>query len=483
MIGGITRDGFVLPTYQEVRQELIELFKAAYGADIDISSGSVIEELINIFSLREVNLWEVLQWCDMSRDPGSAEGINLDRIAAITLTTRLPATKSVCQCVFFGEDEGTAGEGSIVSSPLTGNTFELLADVDIASGDTVEVYIEIASIAAGTYTVTIDSTDFSYVAAGTETEDEIIDEIVEDVNFESLGITASNVDSELKLIADDNSTTMAVTLTGNLAFTLVGSVGEVTCTETGAKTAPSLSITAIDSQTGSSGWESVKNYEAAQLGRETETDDELRIRMRDAVGAQGAGTDEAIAARLRQYVDGVSYAYVVSNRTAAEDGDGRPAKSFEVIVEGGDEDEICEAIWNLMPSGIEPYGLEGPVEVLDSQGFSQEIYYTRPTTIYVWINLEIELYDEEVFPGTGSSQIKDAIVAWAASEYSVGKDVIRQRLAIPVYSIPGVGEITIEIATSEDPEFEPDPYGTDDIAISSRERAEITYERITVTTV
>lgn len=477
----ITRDGFIKPTFQEIREQYLSIFREVFGADIDESEGSLIETLCNKLAIRDSNIFDIIQYSDSMKDPNQAEGAWLDMLAALTFAQRLPATRSRASCVFYGADGGQAGTGSIVASPLTEVAFSVESNTAINKENAIEGIIAVQDVLEETYTVTVDSVGYSYAAAGTEEPDDILNEIKDEIDAASIDVTATVENEQLFIRSADVRTPFEFSVTANLAIAEVGSPGEVVALETGALVAPSMSITRIDSQVDSTNWDSVVNFQAATIGRNAETDVEFRQRRLETVGAQGAGTDEAIAAALRVVPD-VSYAFVVSNRGMTTDPDGRPPKSFEPIVEGGNPVDIANAIWQKMPAGIENYGLESPVTIEDSQGFTHDIYFTRPETKYLWIDLEIELYGEEVFPGTGTSQIRDQIVAWAATEYDVGKDVIFQRIAIPVYRVPGIGEIKIEVGISTDPDVEP-AYAAENIPIANRERAEAAINRIRITTV
>jgi hypothetical protein len=177
-----------------------------------------------------------------------------------------------------------------------------------------------------------------------------------------------------------------------------------------------------------------------------ETDDEFRVRRLRNIGSIGAGTEESIRSAIINDLSGISGCSVVSNRSDVIDSDGRPPHSFEVVVSGGDENEIANKIWEKQPAGILSFGLINII-VQDSQGINQLIRFSRPVSKYIWVKIKRDLYAEEIYPVDGDAQIKQAIVDWSlnVNNIDVGVDVIRQRLSIPVYTIPGVGDIEIEI--------------------------------------
>jgi hypothetical protein len=227
---------------------------------------------------------------------------------------------------------------------------------------------------------------------------------------------------------------------------------------------------------------SVNNLAAGLAGRIAETDEELRNRRRELLAGLGAATDEAIRQAVLQEVDGVTACLVISNRTDVTDGDGRPPHSFETIVSGGDEDDIAQVIWENTPSGIYP---EGDIvkTVVDSTGKGQTVRFSRPTNVYIWVDLEYSLNIEESFPVNGEDLIKDNIVEWTLQNINIGDDVIYQRLSIPIYEVPGIGTIQIELATSATPTGPPGAYSAANVVIASDELAVFATSRITVTQV
>ena len=81
------------------------------------------------------------------------------------------------------------------------------------------------------------------------------------------------------------------------------------------------------------------------LGRLTETDEELRRRRMYSVQQTSTTTLGSIQAVIYS-IDGVKHVTYFENDTEKTDDRGLPMKSFEFIVDGGDEVEITDAIFN-----------------------------------------------------------------------------------------------------------------------------------------
>lgn len=234
--------------------------------------------------------------------------------------------------------------------------------------------------------------------------------------------------------------------------TIAGGVAEVLadCTVTGPIEAVANSITA--QVTIIAGVATVDNASDAVLGRDTETDTELRQRFGQSAQATGAATDPAIRAALLALTT-VDQAVVISNRTLLVDAFGIPPKSFRAIVwpDPGAfpaDQEIYEAIWEKQPAGIGSDGTRSAT-VTDSQGFDQVVSYSLATALPLTIEATLTT-DPDFYPGDGDDQVAAAIEAYV-STLSIGSDFVNVTcLCAIVASVPGITSLTI-LATTTPP--------------------------------
>jgi len=152
----------------------------------------------------------------------------------------------------------------------------------------------------------------------------------------------------------------------------------------------------------------------------------------------------------------------VSAQTATITG-GRPPKSFEAVVQGGTDDAVANQIWLSKPAGIETYG-NTQVAITDSQGNTQTIFFSRPTNVYIFVQVALTLYTEETFPVNGLQQVQEAIYNYGIS-LGVGIDVLFQRVLAQIFRVPGIASGDMQIAATTSPTQNPS-YGTSDITIS-----------------
>jgi len=472
----VDSNGFQKKTLAEIKEELEEDFQEIFGDDIDLDPSGSIGQLIGLLSNREANLWDGAEEIHTSRDPSSATGTSLDNIVSENGIQRLSATETTILDVLLTGTDGTViAAGKRAKNPNQTVEYTLDSGITIDKATAREGELSISSVVVSNdYTVTIDSVNYTHTAAGGEDEEDILDAIKVLIDAGAWGGTVTVSGNYMKLEA---TTDFDFDVTGDIDIDSVSSAGDFTADTAGAYTIAANTLTEI--VTPVSGWDSVNNPSAGTTGTDQETDAELRVRREQSV-INGFATDAAIREALLNNVDGVVGANVTSNRSSSVDGEGRPAHSFECVVSGGADADIAAEILRVQPAGIQSYG-NTSIDVVDSQGYTQIIQFSRAVSIYIWVKVKRDLYSEEVYPTDGDDLIKDAIVAWSLDldNIDVGKDVIRQRLNIPIYEVPGIEDIEITIDDTATPGGTP-VYAEKNIEISAREIAVFAVGRITV---
>jgi hypothetical protein len=103
--------------------------------------------------------------------------------------------------------------------------------------------------------------------------------------------------------------------------------------------------------------------------------------------------------------------------------------------------------------------------------------------VYIWVNVQVTLYDEEVFPDDGVALIQ-GIITQTGNSFGIGKDVIVQRLYGPIYvGVSGIGKMDITVVRENDPSTVPPAgnYASTNIAIASREISTFDVTHVAVT--
>lgn len=385
---GVTVDGFVPKTVEEIEQEIKDDQLAEISPSLNQLPTSTLGQLNGIFADKIRECWDVGNAVYRALYPDSAAGDALDQIAALTGAFRLQSAPSTVSLEVNIDAGVTLPVGRLVSSPTTGVQFVTTEAVTNGGGGPADFPVAAESV------------------------------------------------------------------------------------ETGPIAAPSGTLTQID--TPAAGWNTVTNPLDAEPGRDRENDDDFRLRREQLLRISGASTRDAIRSKVLD-VEGVAQARVFENSTDFTDGDGLPPHSFETVVEGGLDADIAQTIFDNKPVGIQTFG-SSSASATDSQGDSETIFFSRPTTVDIWIEVTVSI-DPASYPIDGDDQIKAALVA-AGDALLIGEDVIYAKLLCVPFEISGVLDVTVFFIGTA-----PSPTGTVNIPIAPRELAEFDTSRITVATV
>lgn len=189
----------------------------------------------------------------------------------------------------------------------------------------------------------------------------------------------------------------------------------------------------------------VKHIKVETLGKEVETDAELRKRFSVAIQGSGSGTATAIRGAVMR-INGVTGCLVIENSTGETDAAGRPPHSFEVYVYAPEllNQEIAEAIFSKKPLGISCVG-DIAVDVADISGGTQKVRFTRVAEEVVYIRITVATNSD--FELDGEEKIKQALAAHI-NQLNTGDDVIFTSLYKHIFGVVGVKDVTsLEICT------------------------------------
>ncbi|MBH9396033.1 baseplate J/gp47 family protein [Pseudomonas aeruginosa] len=187
------------------------------------------------------------------------------------------------------------------------------------------------------------------------------------------------------------------------------------------------------------GGSAASNRQPAEVGAEEETDAELRARFFRSRARPAQNSLDGVVAEILQLAD-VREVVGLENTGNQTDANGVPPHSLNLIVDGGDERAIAEAIFQRKTAGT---GLRGEVEVTlaDSQGISRTLRFDRPQTVACRALIEVRRDAE--FSAVDSAAIR---AARAASDFRIGQDVQLSRLYSPVNTVQGFWVSQLRIA-------------------------------------
>lgn len=185
------------------------------------------------------------------------------------------------------------------------------------------------------------------------------------------------------------------------------------------------------------GWESVTNKDTMIVGKNRETDRDLRLRRRGSVSKGNRNMTEALWAALSD-LPSVTEVSVLENATPKEDSRGLPPHSVHVVVLGGQDYEIAKTIWINKTGGTVLAGYKDVI-ITDATGNEQIIKFSRPVSVPV----EIEIYVKPISGYVFNTQnaIKKRLSDWITDYVKVGSKLINSQLYTPLNDIGGF-EIT-----------------------------------------
>lgn len=478
----LTAEGYRRKRLSEYRAQLEAGYKAIFGDNIDLTNDSPDGQVIGIAAEEYSDLDQALEYVYNAFDPQASGDVSLSKLVLLNGINRKEATNSTSDVDLTGIAGVIVPEGSIIKTSDTDEQFTLDADVTLTggSGSGTVTAVNTGAISAIADTLTVIATPISGWSTvtnptdATEGQDEETDEelrlrrslstassarSVVDAIFGALSeldnvtgvavlenTSATDVDSTQTLdFPDDFITGNTIDLDVNgVAITQVDFDTEGNHANTVAALAANIlasadvaTVNAADTSPGS-------DYEIIGVSGKT-------IVIDNVIVASGASQ---------------------SDHTVVTDSASILAHGINAIVDGGDDTEIAETIFNTKSAGCQTTGEESEV-VVDDQGGNNTVLFSRPTEVDIDIEVDV-LTDPDEFPSDGDQQIKDALVEYGAENLNIGVDVIRSRLYTPVNSIGGHSVTSLTISKSGEALAE------NDIIMAVNEIAKIIDGNITV---
>ena len=459
-MAGLTDSGLDILRLPEIlavlRQRGVDAFQdlVSPGDQVDTSDSSAIGRMIGIISEPLSDLWEVAQQVYSAFDPNSASGIALDNLVALGGLVRQQQTSSTTQMLLTGDNGTTLSSGLVFGSTVSAYQWELLPTVALTSTSATGVGVFPNTVADSTlYTLTYATTSttntVSYTSGVGATRDSIIAGMAALIASShptlSTSISGAGSTGVLYVQRADEFSTVDFTSSANLAISKVIKIGEVQATTVGPISADVNTITNI--LTPVIGLDSVTNIVSATLGRNVETDEELRERFRNAKFERASNIIESLYSALIN-LEGVEEVVIYENDTDTTDIRGVPPHSFMPVLSGGIGSDIANAIWENKPMGIRSFG-DTVVTIYDTQGFAHNIGYERPDPVNIYITIDITA--DSNFPSTGPDEIRSAIIAYFDNNQSIGEDVVYSRLYTPINSVENFQVDSLTIGTTANP--------------------------------
>lgn len=436
---GITENGFLIETLDEIRTSLIARLQARWGNQVKFTDNNAAGHLVGVMAERYASLQQLLEAVYRSFSRETATGDGLLAIGMLTGTDPRGEFASIAELWLTGTAGTLIPLGSQAESD-DGVIFATDADATL--------------VAASAWSATV-----GYIVGAVRTNGGNI------YLCTTSGVSAGS--------GGPLTTADAIT-DGTVVWRYVGEgaayvVATATATEPGPLQALSGEVTAI--RTPVAGWESVRNVLDADLGAFAESDESYRLRSQFELAGAGSHTVDALRADLLR-VSGVTSARVLQNVTD-ETVDGMPPHTVEALVLGGDDDEIATMLFETgIGLGYATFG-NVATTLQDAMGSDVIVRFSRPEEIDIYVEVDL-IYDANHYPDDGDEATKVAIVTWGDAQ-DTGKNAVASAIASQAFGIAGVLDVSavrIGLASS--------PTTSATIDISLRQLAKYDTSRIVV---
>lgn len=225
------------------------------------------------------------------------------------------------------------------------------------------------------------------------------------------------------------------------------------------------------------GWNSVTNELDADLGRVADSDPTLRRRRETELAAVGSTTVRAVAAKLEEAFPLIEFVHVFENDTDYTDADGVPPHCVDALIYDGvapsvDDDAVAQVIWDTKGGGIGTHGLQTGLAVIDDNGTTKPVYFSRATLIPIYLTIAIQKIKGYV----GDDAVKEFMAETCNTRFGAGDDVLAALVEALIFGNAGVKDVTnFRLG------YTVTPSGTTNLAIAPRELARFGTTRIAVT--
>lgn len=473
---GVTDKGFNIKRLDTIMEEIHTDLTEAFGFDTRLTKPSFLDTLITTFSYQISDLWETAQDNYYAKYPATATGVSLDNAVQYG-GIRRAANKHTSYRLHCTGDDGTyVREEAIVATNTSPEVRLKNADeFEITRDAFNRVSIKVASAEVGVYSVTINGSQYSF-SSPDEVEEDIITGLAKAITDDGYTITAENntltiedktISRSNVLILSDNLTTSSVTV---IATFLTEEYGKVTL--------PYGIVTKMVNNV--TGFTAVTNLLEPTYGRKQESDIELRQSYIAKSALRSNTMIESIVGELLNNIENVESASGYENDTDYVDSRGLPPHSIEIIVEGGDNSEIAQAILRRKAGGIQTYG-NIEVGVPGVYGDTIPVRFNRPDYLYTWLKVVLH-GDKSQLPANYASLTIQALIS-DGTEFVAGTNLLTQLLNDGIYdAVAGLTYVEIYTAYGTSSTYVPEvsDYKQKNIIVTSRQKVLIDEKRIEV---
>lgn len=478
---GVTKDGFRRKRLDEIKDDVYARLKEGWGYDITINPQSFLNVLVTGFSDEIAKLWEEAENTYHAMYTMSAEGGNLDNAMQFGGITRERDARTSYMLACSAPDDTLVPYGVLARSATNpAKMFRCATPQTIGRENFRKVLVKpYMGSKSDIFYITVNRNAYQYARQEGDGAAEVMEAFRDMIDEKGMNVY---IDGERGCLAIEDiykqtSNTLAVSnnlliesVTSNLLFESMdygpvdiaeGLINEMVTLDTG--------ITEI--------WNDI----APMMGRFEADDIEARQNFVKRCATRSKNMVESITAEIYNSVDNVLSVAGYENDTEQTDKEGRPPKSVEIIVDGGDDGEIANIIYRKKTNGVRAYG-NILMDVADVFGNIHKVGFSRPDYLYVWLRVAVTGKPGRAMAPNFIQLTQDSIMEDAAG-MQVGENVYLQTFLAGIYSrVVSVSMVDIKAyaATSEKYVPQQDEYRPGNVMASYRQRAVLDPARIEV---
>lgn len=482
-MAGLTENGYEAKRFRDLVEDVqLSLQESNSNIIVTDSSNKVVNNIVMPILLAIAESYELGEEVWNSFDIDTATGIALDRLGEFKDTQRRGDEFSTGFIEFTQNGIGTVNENVIVKD-TTGQNLYSLEERTLTSALVNSFTIDYSSstvIPNVTYFLTTGSDTFSYTTSLTDTLEDVYNSLQAQIDVTGRYTTEHDTLADTFFVKGVANINFSFAKRNDVVVSEFSTLVNFRASEVGDIIVNAFTATTLLSSVSNN--LSVTNPRNFDRGSLQEDDEAFRERLKNTSSVNGKAVPEAIIKAISE-VSGVNSVTLAINNSIFPATNGQAPKSYEAIVIGGNDQDIADAILDSGGAGIESFGNISLLSV-GSSGGTYPISFTRPDNVYIFLNVEFERYEEFTqFPLNGEDLMRSALVE-ASSNYQADQDVIPSTLNNVIYnSVDGVGELRITAGYSYNVnDLVPvGGYSENRVAISARELAILTPERVTIT--
>lgn len=478
---GVTKNGFVRKRLDEIKKDVYGRLKEGWGYDITINPQSFLNVLVTGFSDEVAKLWEVAENTYYAMYTMSAEGANLDNAMQFGGITRERDARTMYMLACTAPDDTVVEYGVLVKSATNPEKTFRCTNKQVISRENFRNIVIKPYMESGIdqFYLTINRNTYQYTRQEGDDAVTILKAIQSLINEEGINAHVDEENSSLRLedINKQTSNTLAMSnnfliesVTSNILFESMD-YGEVIIANGLIKEMVTLGT----------GITEIWNDIAPAPGRFEADDVEARQNFVKRCAIRSRTMIESITSEIYNTVDNVLSVAGYENDTEMTDAEGRPPKSVEIIVDGGEDGEIAGIIYRKKTNGIRAYG-NTVVDVADTFGNIHKIGFSRPDYLYIWMKVVITGKPGKAMAPNFVQLTQDSIIADAA-DIQVGDSLYIQTFLADIYAkVVSVSMVEIKSFFTLDKNHIPaeQEYVSGNIYVSSRQKAVFDVSRIEV---